>query len=92
MEFVVNYILFHLDTEAKSYTQAYQGQGPGPVFLIYHSCNGDEESIFNCMLNQNPSSCTNDEVAGVVCIQSELHSFSISQSQKNAFSIIIVKG
>ena len=70
---------FHLGTEAKSYTLAYHGQGSGPVLLIYLGCNGDEESIFNCTLEKDPNSCTNDEVAGVVCTQSELHACSISQ-------------
>ena len=46
--------------------------------LSYLGCNGDEESIFNCMLDQDPSSCTNDDVAGVVCTQSELHSIQLS--------------
>ena len=64
---------FFLDTGAKSYTQTYHRQESGPVLLIYLGCNGDEESIFNCTLDQDPSSCTNNENAGVVCTQSELH-------------------
>ena len=71
--------IFHLGKGAISYTEAYHGQGSEPALLIYLGCNGDEESVFNCTLDQDPSSCTNDEVAGVICTQSELHACSISQ-------------
>ena len=69
---------FHLGTGAKPNTQAYQGSRR--VLLIYLGCNGGEESIFNCMLDQD-GSCTNDEVAGVVCTQSELQSCSMPKPE-----------
>lgn len=44
------------------------GQGTGPIYRTQVLCQGFEPTIFTCPAQQDTSSCTHANDAGVVCI------------------------
>lgn len=48
-------------------TNAYYGQGSGPILFDNVQCSGDENSLFSCQIDYDTSDCAHAEDVGVVC-------------------------
>ena len=48
-------------------SDAYFGEGTGPISVTTGLCYGYEESIFNCLQTSGHSNCTHSDDAGVSC-------------------------
>ena len=61
--------LYNLTSDAVAYTNAYFGQGTGPIWLDDVQCTGSETHLVNCT-NEGIGiiDCRHDEDAGVQCL------------------------
>ena len=53
--------------DAVAYTNAFYGQGTGPILLDDVSCTGTESRLVNCTYDSNTADCNHLEDAGVRC-------------------------
>ena len=60
------YFIFYC-IDAVAYTNAYYGQGTGPILLDDVSCTGTESRLVNCTYGSNTVNCSHSEDAGVRC-------------------------
>ena len=51
---------------AQSFSNAFYGQGSGPIYLDSVQCSGSELDLFDCPGDNTPS-CTQADAAGVRC-------------------------
>lgn len=55
---------------AVAYSNAYYGQGTGPIVLDNLDCNGSEGRLLDCPYDPDTSDCSHFEDAGVMCAAS----------------------
>ena len=56
----------HNNVGAQSFSNAFYGQGSGPIYLDNVQCSGSELDLFDCPGDTTPS-CTQSDAAGVRC-------------------------
>ena len=58
-----------MNSGASSYSDAWFGQGTGPILLNNVNCTGDEHSLINCTHDAIGvyGECTHNDDAGVAC-------------------------
>ena len=54
-------------TGATAYTNAYFGQGNGPIFMDFVSCGSSDTALLACSYDPNTSEDNHGEDAGVRC-------------------------
>ena len=61
-------ITLHLFTAvAIAYSNAFYGQGTGPILMDNVACTGSESALINCNFDNNTGDCRHSEDAGVRC-------------------------
>ena len=54
-------------TAATAYSNAFYGQGTGPILMDNVACTGSESGLINCAFDNNTGDCRHSEDAGVRC-------------------------
>ena len=54
-------------TAAAAYSNAFYGQGSGPILMDDVACSGREGGLINCAFDNHTSDCRHSEDAGVRC-------------------------
>ena len=62
-------------TDTYAYSNAYYGQGTGPILLDSFHCTGVESSLLDCRYNHNSRSCSHSDDAGVRCPCKDLQNY-----------------
>ena len=52
---------------ATAYSNAFYGQGSGPILMDNVACTGVENGLINCTFDNNTGDCRHSEDAGVRC-------------------------
>ena len=60
------FIYFFLTSDAQAFSNAFYGQGSGPIYLDNVQCSGSELDLFDCPGDTTPS-CTQADAASVRC-------------------------
>ena len=53
-------------SDAQAFSNAFYGQGSGPIYLDSVQCSGTELDLFDCPSDNTPS-CTQSDAAGARC-------------------------
>ena len=66
---LLNWLSLHLyfATAAVAYSNAFYGQGSGPILMDNVTCTGVESGLINCTFSNHTSDCRHSEDAGVRC-------------------------
>ena len=62
----VSYLLFYA-AAATAYSNAFYGQGSGPILMDNVACTGVENGLINCTFDNNTGDCSHSEDAAVRC-------------------------
>ncbi len=59
-----------LNPGAQIFSNAFFGQGSGPIGFTQLSCSGTEQTIADCPKEYDTSTCTHADDAGILCQES----------------------
>ena len=78
-------------TDAQAFSNAYFGQGSGPIYLDNVACGTTENRLINCSFDMNTAEDTHAEDAGVRCSRTRkwIKIFQVAYSWYPYYSCII---